>query len=200
VNRWAIAILIGAFLGLASAFACSFPDVTYAPVETAGTSGTPGTSGTSSGGAVDGQSVVVVQGGSDSGRIDASTCIGKCDCDDDGYLADACVPDANEDVRGKTPGDCDDAYDLRNAGYPPNSYRDDVPVGHDGDWNCDGKAEKAYGVIGECNPLTCDPTQGFRSEIRCGERSTLVQCKRDPPIAGPCVVSVVQTDVPQPCR
>jgi hypothetical protein len=174
------AILIGASLGLAFAFACSFPDVTYAPssggTSGAGTSGGTSSGGTSGSGISEAGKVVDVE----PDDVDKSTCGDKCDCDGDDYLKPNCIPDAGEDVRNKKDGgDCVDFDKNANPGVDPASYIDLEPRDHPGDWNCDGRVDKLYPVITSCsNDLICNATEGFRFDVGCGVESTIVKCGR----------------------
>jgi hypothetical protein len=115
-------------------------------------------------------------------RVDApeaTMCIGSdplCDCDGDGDKA------KGKTGCGGSGGDCDDGDPRRNSKVT--SFLPDVPVGHAGDWDCNGTVTKEYPEGINCASyltLTTGCTQqGYKGTPACGTTATLVQCKAGP--------------------
>lgn len=110
--------------------------------------------------------------------FEASTCVGSdpfCDCDGDGDKA-----------KGKTSctggNDCDDGDPKRNSKVT--TFLPDVPVGHAGDWDCNGTVTKEYTEGINCASyltLTTGCTQqGYKGTPACGTMATFVRCKAGP--------------------
>lgn len=110
--------------------------------------------------------------------VEASTCVGSdpvCDCDGDG--------DKAKDKTGcGGGGDCDDGDPRRNSKVT--SFLSDVPVGHAGDWDCNGTVTKEYAEGINCASYLTLTTgcsqQGYKGTPACGTTATLVQCKAGP--------------------
>lgn len=109
---------------------------------------------------------------------EASTCIGtdlSCDCDGDGDKA-----------KGKTGclggGDCDDGDPRRNSKVT--SFLPDVPVGHTGDWDCNGSVQKDFADGINCGMYVTATTgctqSGYKGTPACGSTAVFVRCKPGP--------------------
>lgn len=196
--------LLGTLFGLsvAAAFAaCGFPDVAFndnpldgstaetsdAPVDATGsdaaevadTSAPPQQDVDPEGGAQDAET-------RDAGTVidrdagpDAQSCgalLGTyCDCDQDQALKDG-GPTACAAPAQATP-DCDDfdplvrpGSDFVQATWDPTSPH--LPAN---DWNCDGNVVKQFNYNVTCTLLNC--TQGFKTDVGCGEVGTYNVCK-----------------------
>jgi hypothetical protein len=98
---------------------------------------------------------------------DAAGCIDACDCDEDGVRSDnpACDPVGS---------DCNDLDPF----IPHDGFVADKPVGHAGDWDCDGKVTKQFPVNVSCGLLSDCAAAGFTSDPACGATGTYVTCKK----------------------
>jgi len=168
--------------------ACTFPDVSFGPAAAAGDEDAAqeaGSEGDADGGtdAADLADVFdfgdVATRGDANQVVDANACATKpvCDCDEDGYLDIHC--DAGPDAAGpgKQPGDCDDLDPLR---YPGALPTDAVPVGHEGDWNCDGVVTRTPAAEIKCSGtgLTgCTGGPGFLNKPACGTKADAYSCE-----------------------
>lgn len=188
--------------------ACSFPEVTFAPVG-AGEDGGSSDATTD----VSNDVRVLVDGADpaeqivkDAGQaIDAAACAANdCDCDDDTYkdLTKAgCAPDAGVDA-GVT--DCDD-FDSRT--HPNQGPLEDMPAPpRNGDWNCVNGLEKFYKPNIDCTKLSagsaCDSAFGFENDPACGKSGVYVTCKTvaDLALFQKCVVGGQSLDKVQACK
>jgi len=98
--------------------------------------------------------------------IDASGCPDKCDCDGDGFRSkNASCPDAGRD--------CNDLDPF----IPHDGFVSSKPVGHNGDWDCNGTVTKQYAVNVSCGLLTDCSAQGFKTDPACGGTGEYVFCK-----------------------
>lgn len=172
--------------------ACSFPDVSFgsASVEEEDAATEAGSeSRAEEGGADGGLDAADLADAFDFGDVatrddanqvvDANACGDRspCDCDGDGYLDIGC--DAGPDAAGlgKKPGDCDDLDPLR---HPDALPTDAVPVGHDGDWNCDGVVSRVPTAQIKCSGtgLTgCSGGPGFLNKPTCGTKADVYSCE-----------------------
>ena len=177
----AAAVLLGA---MAIASACAFPEPAAVPEE----AGTPVESGVSAdGGArpadalaesvlhLPGNEDVDPEGGAQEAStrpdgsfvvVDAASCADPCDCDEDGVRSD----DASCDPVGN---DCNDLDPF----IPHDGFVADKPVGHEGDWNCDGKVTKQFPVNVSCGLLSDCKAAGFTTDPACGGTGDFVTCK-----------------------
>lgn len=177
--------------GFGIVMACSFPDVTFAPESNANETGTDVV--TADDAATTDAVEEVILGRDDASAVkDANDCTdANCDCDDDDFFRPNCTPeggfpDASRQPDGSFFFDCDDLDPLRNPGQ--NKSVKVVPVGHAGDWNCDGLVTKAFkekGVNG--NAYTCSQPllgqcagEGFLSAVPCGTAADFFRCTNAP--------------------
>lgn len=165
------ALALGAAPAVVAA-ACSFPEVEYA----AGFEAGPETSvivEEDDGGIVlsDGAVVAdVVVRDDATARVEPDACADDdCDCDRDGYLRAGCDAGPGEE-------DCDDLDPLR---HPNADWTVEEPVGHDGDWNCDGVVERRPKVNLECGGLSvaCTGGSGFTNVPPCGIEADFYICQ-----------------------
>ena len=167
--------------------ACTFPDVSFGPPGSGDEDAAreAGSEGGADGGTDAADLADVFDFGDVATRddanqvIDANACGDKplCDCDGDGYLDIHC--DAGPDAAGpgKKPGDCDDLDPLRYPGAPPT---DAVPVGHEGDWDCDGVVKRTPAAEIKCSGtgLTgCLGGPGFLNKPACGTKADAYSCE-----------------------
>lgn len=207
--------------GGASAYACSFPEVDFAPDDGGidgpnGETGVPSDTGadvttrdaiadvvldTSYDGQVDAALLDVAVAEDAGGKVDASGCK-TCDCDEDGYNRFEAGVDC-----GAGPYDCDD-NDSRS--HPEQLYLEDKPEAPMfGDWNCSGAVEKGYQENVKCDQLLlglgCAGSFGFNTTVACGEKGRWARCKPVPvliglPLACTDDTATVQDDLVQPCK
>lgn len=192
---------------IAVASACSFPEPTLVDSPDDDASSSSGDSGDAQAladvvfdnvFAIDGNQNVDPDGGSqeaavapEAGLVDSSGCPDKCDCDEDTVRSDnpTCPNPGN---------DCNDLDPF----IPHDGFVASKPVGHSGDWDCDGKVTKQHpvnigcGLIGDCS------AQGFKDDPPCGVLSTYVFCKQGLALPGVplvCVEDRTETRI-QGCR
>ncbi len=167
--------------------ACSFPDVSFGPPgagddDAAREAGSEGDvdGGTDAGDLSDVFDFGDVATRGDANQVvDASLCATKplCDCDEDGYLDIHCDAGVDAAGPGMKPGDCDDLDPLRHPGAP---LTDAVPVGHDGDWDCDKEVERTPAAEIKCSGtgLTgCSGGPGFLNKPTCGTSADVYSCE-----------------------
>ncbi|MDF2691861.1 MAG: hypothetical protein K0S65_244 [Labilithrix sp.] len=206
-RRRLIAIVTFALPLVAVGAACTFPDVTFGAAEN--------NDAASEDGGVDGGDADSTFDAGDFGDVarrddanqilDASACgadgMIKCDCDDDEYADMNCDVDAAGIVskRGNPlrPGDCDDLDGLR---HPNAGLTEAIPVGHDGDWDCDGTVEREPKGNIKCSGsgLGCIGDPGFLSEPGCGTKADFYGCEA-PGVLAACVATP-KGPVTQLCR
>jgi hypothetical protein len=159
--------------------ACGFPDPVLLELDGAPR---PGPDGTLPDGALpdgntpgpDGE----VDGGADADS-GPEPCARPCDCDEDGFLDEACD--------GGT--DCDDHDDRRK---PDAGYRLEVPlVPASGDWNCNETVEREFPVgnlsCGGFSMGVCPTRSGFTGAVpECGLGALFHQCVWNPAGSGSC--------------
>jgi hypothetical protein len=173
------ATLPGAALAIASA--CGFPEPTLVdPGSDGGPGGdsNPGDDGpvpqdatlADSVFGIDGNQNVDPDGGSqessvapEASLIDANGCV-SCNCDGDDAASEAGTCGGN---------DCNDLDPF----IPHDGYVKSKPVGHSGDWNCDGIVTKQFPVNVDCGLLANCKTAGFTGDPACGTAGEFVTCK-----------------------
>lgn len=180
----AASVLAGA---IAIASACGFPEPMLIDAAEGGTSSSSGSDGepnddgsvpndatlADSVFAIDGNQNVDPEGGAqeasvapDAGLLDANGCV-TCDCDQDDAASEASACGGN---------DCNDLDPF----IPHDGFVKSKPVGHGGDWNCDGVVTKQFpvnvncGLLGDCNAA------GFTGDPPCGTSGEFVTCKNLP--------------------
>jgi hypothetical protein len=184
-RRRLIAIVTFALPLVAVGAACTFPDVTFGAAEDTDAA----TEGAVDGGGTDSPFDVgdfgdVARRDDATQVVDANACgadgMIKCDCDDDEYADINCDVDASGILSSKgnplKPGDCDDLDGLR---HPDAPLTYEIPVGHDGDWNCDGTLEREPKGNIKCGGtgLGCTGNPGFLSEPGCGTEADFYACE-----------------------
>lgn len=100
----------------------------------------------------------------DAGLVDAVGC-DPCDCDGDDAASEAGACGGN---------DCNDLDPF----IPHDGFVSSRPVGHDGDWNCDGIVTKQLPVNVRCDLLTDCTAQGFRNDPACGATGEYIFCRK----------------------
>lgn len=204
-----VAGVVGAMMS-AIAAACSFPDVTFgtgggAETGTDGTTG-DGASGDGAGGdggsSGDGAIIEAATRTDATSKIPDGSCdlLTSCDCDKDLHDRAGC----DSGVRRDSGVDCDDFDPLRNpsAGLtdePPDEGQ--VPKG---DWNCDGRVDKAYDVGLNCRyvgiPGTCTGGPAYKGTgPGCGLPADYFRCKDLGALTGGCVEEKIDTRI-QTCK
>ena len=120
--------------------------------------------------AVDGNQNVDPDGGGqeasvapDGGLVDAAGCT-TCDCDKDDAASEAGACGGN---------DCNDLDPF----IPHDGFVKSKPVGHSGDWNCDGVVTKQFPVNLNCGLLAKCSAAGFTGDPPCGTAGEFVTCK-----------------------
>lgn len=196
---------------LVVAAACSFPEVSFgeASAEEAGAEEETGSPEAAAPDVVDDDDPYRLPDGGSIGDVavrddatarveDASGCEATCDCDNDGFLKIDC--DAGEDASGKQPGDCDDLDPLRHPGAP---YTAAEPVGHDGDWDCDGRIDKLPKPNLKCSGvrlLGCSGGSGFIVDPACGTTADYYSCRPGSDLVGTCVPTPTGETVTATCK
>lgn len=176
------ASVLGAAIAIASA--CSFPEPALIGASEEG--GSSSSSGDPSDGpvpddaglldsvfAIDGNANVDPDGAAqeasvapDASTVDATGCPDKCDCDGDGFRSNnPTCPDAGRD--------CNDLDKF----IPHDGFVASPPVGHDGDWDCNGTVLKQFPVNINCGLLANCSAAGFTGDPACGTAGTFVTCK-----------------------
>ena len=181
---------------LVVAGACTFPDVTFAVgAEADGGSSADGTAETSSFDGNSTQDVVINEATTRDDAtaiVDASVCETRtrCDCDNDEYADKACDVDASSILSYKgnplKPGDCDDLDPLR---FPNAPLRELPPVGHEGDWNCNGVLEASPSrnlACGGNGTLGCTGGSGYLGAPPCGTTADFYSCEPQANILATC--------------
>ncbi len=182
--------------GTIVAAACAFPDVTFSAGDASTPeTGTPDTGAdTGADGGDDSAVAPELEASTDSGTIDAESCLADtCDCDGDKALdfnkraicdagtADAAAYDCDDLVAARRPG-----ADFQTVSTPAT----DGGRPPAGDWNCDGKLELYYDTNLKCGgTLGCQTAaststkfpsggalEGFIGDIKCGDKATLYRC------------------------
>lgn len=178
----AASVLAGA---IAIASACSFPEpqlidssLEGGPSSSSGSDGNPNDDGSvpqdatlaDSIFAIDGNQNVDPDGGGqeasvapEAGLVDANSCT-TCDCDKDDAASEAGTCGGN---------DCNDLDPF----IPHDGFVSSKPVGHSGDWNCDGVVTKQFPVNLNCGLLANCSAAGFTGDPPCGTSGEFVTCK-----------------------
>ena len=172
-------------------FACSFPDIGYAPIA--------GPTGTTSGGGSDTTTTTTSGGGAGGGGIPVGcdvdgdgmpsvACEGGTDCDDDndGFAAisDACTGG----------NDCDDSEPLAR---PDQTDYFSVPRNGGGfDYNCDGTDEPEIEYYA-CSGLCSVKTNIFLQNQPCGQAAVFGDCES---LFGSCNIVIQDNDKVRLCR
>lgn len=181
-HRRIVAVVMFALPLAAVGVACSFPDVSFGPAGDDGAVEPDVAEPAPDVDAGDAAADVIIDMPEDAAvrddataRVDASGCDATCDCDNDGYWEIGC--DAGADASGQ-PGDCDDLDPLR---HPDAPYTAEPPVGHEGDWNCDGEVQAKPRRSIRCTQdwRGCTGEPGFIGEPRCGTRADYYVCRKD---------------------
>lgn len=203
-------VILGAALFIAPIFAvvaaCSFPDVSFGPPEPGGEeeagpaeAAPPDAGGGASDSAREPELADAAFRDDATARVDASDC-GVCDdCDNDGYLSVEC--DAGDDAGGEPLGDCDDFDPLR---HPGRSWVAEKPIGHAGDWDCDGKVDRFHKTDLRCEGeyflwalVGCSGGEGFLGDPGCGEEDFIYECKI---VDGKCKAATTGKRTAVPCK
>lgn len=132
-------------------------------------------------------------------KVPTGSCLADdCDCDKDKFLRAGCDAGTKSDAQV----DCDDLDPLRNpaAGLTETAPEEgQVPKG---DWNCDGRVDKAYptGVTCRADLINgCLGGPGFQGDPPCGASGEYVDCQ-DKGLAGGGCVAVKLDSRKQLCR
>lgn len=176
-----VALATFTVLGMA-AFACTFPDVTFAPEGVGeGGAGEGGPGASDGGGATDAPPSFFADAFSDleagvvkddAGKVDAAGCT-TCDCDGD---------QSNHNDAGCTTGgsvpDCDDTDRRAKPGMDWREDPEEAPL--NGNWNCENGVEKQVPIKFDCTKVdlnSCVNAQGFAGDPKCGAEADLLACK-----------------------
>jgi hypothetical protein len=185
MKRRTVLFLAASSLGAAAIVAaCTFPEVTFAPDvvggdAAGGSSNDSGDTGDAPAADASGDAAILEAATRDeaSAPIPDGSCLATdCDCDKD--LAPRAQCDAGASS-GKAV-DCDDLDPLRRPNAP---LTGEVPPAGQvpaGDWDCDGKVEKAYPTNLKCTKTltgACTGGQGFKSDPGCGELADYFRCQ-----------------------
>lgn len=135
--------------------------------------------------------------GDGGSAIDGAACDPQdCDCDKDGFVdgTKASCGQQNPDA----PRDCDDLDPRRRPDQQ--QFVADVPLGHDGDWNCDKKVEKVYRANFDCGGNDAGGPcleRGFEGDPACGIEAEYIGCVAG--FAGGCFTGLTEKRK-QACR
>lgn len=185
-RRFLFAAGVTSLTGIAIASACGFPEpqLIDSSIE-GGPSSSSGSDGDLNGDglvpkdatlldsifAIDGNENVDPDGASqeaavapEGGLVDANGC-DPCDCDEDNAKSEAGVCGGN---------DCNDLDPF----IPHDGFVASKPIGHSGDWNCDGKVTKQFPVNIKCDLLTDCSAQGFKDDPSCGATGNYIFCTK----------------------
>lgn len=210
LKRRALFVTTSLATAMAIAAACGFPEPRLLDDELAETGTTESGGNTPDGGdgavpkeaslfdsifAIDGNENVDPDGASQEAGvapeagppIDASSCADPCDCDEDKFRSnDASCPNPGRD--------CNDLDPF----IPHDGFVSSKPVGHNGDWDCNGVVTKQFPVNFSCGLLADCTASGFKTDPGCGETGEYVLCT-EVILTGVCIQSGTEARA-QGCR
>ncbi len=177
-NRALVALGTGISVSVAILVSCSFPEVTFTDGPGSGGDGNLETAPRDAPSDATADTALLEGSVRDdaTANVPEGSCVPEdCDCDKDTWLRGNC----DSGTLHPTRLDCDDLDPLRHPDADPSQELPPPGQVPPGDWNCDGKVDKAYEINIKCvsNIVSCTGGPGFTNDPTCGTKAAYYECK-----------------------